>query len=92
MDNYRNFQEATEFIKYTAEAGRGQLIPEACCVLDELYEVKLFKPKDPNCLTAPTTDNSYMNEVQSCAKRFRDCIGLYSRFPHSFSRRAATRR
>ena len=62
VENYRDFEQATEFVKYAAEKGRGQIVPEACCKLDQQYELKLFKPRDENCLTAPTTDNSNMNK------------------------------
>jgi hypothetical protein len=64
VDNYEDFTKATEFVQYTREEGLGQVIPESCCVLADRVEAQqLFIPKDDNCITAPTTTNSYMNKV-----------------------------
>lgn len=64
VENYRDFSLATEFQKYTREAGNNQVVPEACCKLDSKRDIALFKPLDENCITAPTTSNSYMNKVK----------------------------
>ncbi len=63
VEGYADFQRATEFVKYAAEAGDGQVVPEACCILDTQYDLRVFKPRDPQCPTAPTTTNSYMKTV-----------------------------
>ena len=70
VHDYTDFDKALEFKKYTNEAGNGQKIPEACCMLkdnnnrnaEELAKL-LFEPKDSNCVAFPTTTNSYMNKV-----------------------------
>ena len=65
MNNYEDFQEAIEFGKYTKEEGIGQVVPESCCILEDTKKAKeLFIPKDSNCITTPTTSNSYMNQVR----------------------------
>ena len=63
VDNYEDFQTATEFLKYTQEENNRQKIPESCCILDDAKELQYFTPKDPNCISDPTTTNSYMNQV-----------------------------
>ncbi len=60
VHNSEDFQLASEFVKYAREDGRGQIVPEACCKLDPKYDPLLFHPADENCVTAPTTSNSYM--------------------------------
>ena len=42
---------------------RSQLIPEACCILDEEKDIALFKPADENCIYSPSTKNSNMDKV-----------------------------
>ena len=70
VHNYKDFNKALEFKKYTNEEGDGQIIPEACCMLSdnnnrnaEQLAKLLFEPKDPNCVSVPTVTNSYMNQV-----------------------------
>lgn len=60
VHNSQDFQLASEFIKYTREERQGQIVPEACCKLDPVYDPLLFKPADEDCLTSPSTSNSYM--------------------------------
>jgi tetraspanin-18 len=73
VDNYEDFTKATEFVQYTREEGLGQVIPESCCVLADRVEAQqLFIPKDDNCITAPTTTNSYMNK--GCYKTVYDMM------------------
>lgn len=62
VESYKDFEKATNFIKYTREEQSGQVIPESCCILKDSQSVtELFIAKDKNCLTSPTTYNSYMN-------------------------------
>ena len=70
VHSYKDFNKALEFKKYTNEEGDGQIIPEACCLLEdnsnrntEQLAKLLFQPKDPNCVSVPTVTNSYMNQV-----------------------------
>ena len=66
----KDFEQALEFIKYANDEGKGQVIPEACCILkdnnkrraEQLAEL-LFEPEDKNCISFPTVSNSYMNKV-----------------------------
>ena len=60
-----DFSQATEFLKYARDEGEGQIIPEACCMLDDFpNNGQLFTPKDVNCISTPTTSNSYMSRVR----------------------------
>ena len=60
-----DFSQATEFLKYARDEGEGQIIPEACCMLDDFPKNgQLFTPKDVNCISTPTTSNSYMSRVR----------------------------
>jgi len=62
VESYEDFEKATEFVKYNREEGKGQIIPESCCILDDSDRAKeLFIAKDKNCLTTPTIQNSYMS-------------------------------
>ena len=64
VESYEDFEKATEFVKYNREEGKGQIIPESCCILDDSDRAKeLFIAKDKNCLTTPTIQNSYMSTV-----------------------------
>ena len=68
VHSYEDFSKATEFRKYVLEEDKGQQVPEACCMLkndrkpEELAK-QLFDPIDANCISTPTTSNSYMNQV-----------------------------
>ncbi len=63
VDGHEDFQQAPEFVKYANEAGEGQVVPAACCKLDTQFDLKVFKPQDPKCLTNPSTYNSNMHKV-----------------------------
>ena len=61
-----DFSQATEFLKYARDEGEGQIIPEACCMLaDSSTNGELFTPRDVNCISTPTTSNSYMSRVST---------------------------
>lgn len=72
VEGYADFEKAVEFKKYTREEAKGQVVPEACCVLDTSKAMSNFIPADSNCITAPTTTNSYMNK--GCYKRVYDWV------------------
>ena len=85
VHSYKDFNKALEFKKYTNEEGDGQIIPEACCLLEdnsnrntEQLAKLLFQPKDPNCVSVPTVTNSYMNQVILLYTFF--FISLFSHF------------
>ena len=66
VHSYEDFDIAIEFKKYTREEGNGQVVPEACCILEESSTQglpELFVPKDSNCISTPTSTNSYLNTV-----------------------------
>jgi len=68
-----DFSQATEFLKYARDEGEGQIIPEACCMLDDFPKNgQLFTPKDVNCISTPTTSNSYMS--RGCYDAVRDKV------------------
>lgn len=60
VNSHEDFTQAKEFQRYVNQQGRGQVIPQACCKLDPKVDMALFKPADENCITAPSTTNSYM--------------------------------
>ena len=72
VDGSKDFLKAEEFNKYAkvyAEENNLSLqkLPETCCKLKPRNQTDkedgLFVPEDANCLTAPTTWNSNMDEV-----------------------------
>jgi len=80
VHSYEDFSKATEFRKYVLEEDKGQQVPEACCMLkndrkpEELAK-QLFDPIDANCISTPTTSNSYMN--QGCYDRVKDFMLMH---------------
>ncbi|XP_065568327.1 tetraspanin-18-like isoform X2 [Artemia franciscana] len=56
IDRYTDFNEAPLWVNNKTA---GQLVPEACCKLEDKV---LMKPADPNCIFAPTPSNSYAEE------------------------------
>lgn len=55
VNNYEDFANIKNF---TMNARPNQLIPEACC---KLSDNGTFVPEDPNCVTNPSSTNSYMD-------------------------------
>lgn len=57
--------KAPEFHKYANLNSESQRIPEACCKLkprnQTIKDQGLFVPEDTDCITTPTTWNSYMD-------------------------------
>lgn len=69
VNSMDDFQQADEFKKYA----NGQIVPEACCKLKDYTKgSELFVPEDHNCISAPSTRNSYMKE--GCYKKVSDWI------------------
>lgn len=55
--DHTDFAKAKDFAERSRD---NQKIPEACCKLKENGD-GIFEPEDPNCVTNPNEDNSYMN-------------------------------
>ena len=62
VNNYTDFHSAAKFQAGSLEEGLGRKIPDACCVLED--PPALMTPVDGNCITLPTTSNSYLYKVR----------------------------
>jgi hypothetical protein len=78
IEGFKDFAEAKapEFHKYANLNSESQRIPEACCKLkprnQTIREEGLFVPEDNDCITTPTTWNSYMDN--GCYDTIRNVI------------------
>lgn len=54
VDGYQDFDKLPKW------NSTNKIVPESCCVLDD---VKTFKPKSPFCTSAPNVTNSYADQV-----------------------------
>ena len=61
VNNYTDFHSAGKFQAGILEEGLARKIPDSCCILEG--EMALMKPQDDNCVTLPTTSNSYLYQV-----------------------------
>ena len=61
VNNYTDFHSAAKFQAGILEEGLARKIPDSCCILEG--EMALMKPEDDNCVTLPTTSNSYLYQV-----------------------------
>ena len=61
VNNYTDFHSAAKFQAGVLEEGLSRKIPDSCCILQG--EMALMKPEDDNCVTLPTTSNSYLYQV-----------------------------
>lgn len=66
VNNYTDFHSAAKFQAGILEEGLARKIPDACCVLQG--EMALMKPEDDNCVSLPTSSNSYL--YQGCYDKF----------------------
>lgn len=65
VDNFTDFSASGRFLD--TRRSRSQLLPAACCILDAEKYPPVFEPADINCLTAPTSYNSYF--LKGCYNR-----------------------
>eukprot|EP00094_Tigriopus_californicus_P012587 TCALIF_12170-PB protein Name:"Similar to TSPAN18 Tetraspanin-18 (Homo sapiens)" AED:0.38 eAED:0.38 QI:0/0.5/0.4/0.8/1/1/5/0/238 len=56
VDNYTDFQRSRTFLDTRSSH---QMLPPACCILNQEQYPPYFEPEDSNCLTAPTSYNSF---------------------------------
>lgn len=56
VDNYTDFQRSRTFLNSRSSH---QILPPACCILNQEQYPPYFEPEDTNCLSAPTSYNSY---------------------------------
>lgn len=61
MDNYTDFHRSKLFM--SSKSSSYQVLPPACCILDQKEYPPYFKAVDSNCLTTPTSYNSYFLKV-----------------------------
>jgi hypothetical protein len=81
VNNYTDFREARLFVESSRNEGLGKMVryqrsvkmlsmlllsykvPESCCILQG--DRSLCQPADEDCISAPTTANSYLYKVST---------------------------
>ena len=63
VDNYTDFGRSKPF--QASKTSAYQMLPAACCILDTAKYPPFFQAVDSNCLTTPTSYNSYFLKVRS---------------------------